>query len=125
MRPQSESPRPEGLDLEAIEKRARAATPGPWGDDDGHVFSEPMQAVTIEWCATPNHGSKRPPDASVADCSQQYKNFEADSEFIAHARQDIPALISRIRELEGEIARLKALSDSQAQALDMMEAGRL
>lgn len=37
----------------------------------------------------------------------------------------VRALEAKVSRLTGEVERLRALSESQAQALDMMEAGRL
>ena len=79
------------IDLDAIEARANAATPGPWlvlrGMDCTHVRAQDGHFETgcINWDGR---------DASDAD-------------FIAAARTDIPALIARVREQEQEIAKLR------------------
>jgi hypothetical protein len=57
-------------ELDAIRKRADAATPGPW--------------------TTPE---KNPTDEYYASC------FPADEDFIGHAREDIPALLDEIERL--------------------------
>lgn len=68
------------LDLAAIRARAQAATPGPW--------------VRQEW---------PPTQIDVADGVLIYDDNnlkDADAAFIAHARQDIPALCDRVEALE-------------------------
>jgi ABC-type molybdenum transport system ATPase subunit/photorepair protein PhrA len=68
------------LDLDAIERRANAATKGPWTVSDlGNVVAGKYLVSLGNWW---------------------HKNRE-DMVFIAHAREDIPALIARVRELEG------------------------
>lgn len=91
--------------LAAIRERADAATPGPWAtalevDHDGQY-----------WVVTP-------PDGSVlfSVCKVGHKGelkTEEDAEFIAHARQDIPALLAHIDALTAELATLR---DNEASA---------
>lgn len=70
------------LDLAAIEARAAAATAGPWEEMDGYI----MQPYAGGWCVlgTAHHGTQGTPA------------------FIAHAREDIPALLAAVRTLEAE-----------------------
>ena len=78
------------IDFEAIRKRADAATPGPWEAnwlDD--CFIEPRI------CVIPANGC------------YDYDKFEANSEFIAHAREDIPYLLSQLAERDKELKRLQ------------------
>jgi len=79
------------LDLEPIKARAAAAFPGPWkfGEDTAYGMSSimgpyPTKSVTREWIADA--------DAIVPE----------NGDFIAHAREDVPALIK-------EVERLRAL----------------
>jgi hypothetical protein len=70
-------------DLEQIKQRAEAATPGPWTSFDGrsHIIHEE--------------------DGFIAIC--QYRPLpNANAEFIAHAREDIPALLAVIDELTAQ-----------------------
>lgn len=75
------------IDLDAIEARANAATQGPWKcgrerDDVGLiVHANVYLSETVI----------APPDSTY--CPQR------DSEFIAHSRTDIPALIAEVRRL--------------------------
>jgi hypothetical protein len=110
-------------ELAEIEARAEAATPGPWdtttqaGDLDGRpmthavvttlpvVFGPPGDRVPLE----PEHRRLATFLAGRPVCSpivktpghlDEYPGFEgqqADADFIAHARQDIPALLTALR----------------------------
>lgn len=80
----------EKLDLEAIEARASVATKGPWFEDDRAASNGVVEAedgMTV--CSVTNRGG----------------SMMRNVKFIAHARQDIPALIARIRELEAQIVK--------------------
>lgn len=65
------------IDLDAIEARATAATPGPW--------SVSVDGITVE----------DPDGRDVCDAWQS----DGDAAFIAHARADVPALIDELRAL--------------------------
>ncbi|MEU4296413.1 hypothetical protein [Kitasatospora aureofaciens] len=88
----------EPLDLDAIAARCDAAAPGPWtlhDDLDGQGYPGHLWVVQ-----NPTDG----PDEnriviSVGD--------RADGELVAAARQDVPALLARVRELEAETERLR------------------
>jgi hypothetical protein len=87
-----------GLDLDAIEARANAATPGPWHKE--HTDPNPLHGcVTIGdhgWvCAGPN--------APAYD--EDSDEGHADAEFVAHARTDVPALVALVRELRRMVQR--------------------
>lgn len=99
----------ERLDLEAIRKRCEAATEGPWlretGDErrssnvirilheiDGTRLYRRYEKVAEIW--EDEDEGEQPADPS--------ENSEADAEFIAHAREDVPALLA-------EVDRLRAL----------------
>ena len=84
------------IDLDAIERRANAATPGPW-----YVHDRPADFWTVgtdpDWpfeCEVFDDGSAR--GEYDALCSI------ADRDFLVAARTDVPALIARVRELEAE-----------------------
>lgn len=64
--------------LNEIEARANAATPGPWewGPQDGWLGTEGGVAVGWKWGTLTQ---------------------EADGQFIAHARTDVPALVAALR----------------------------
>lgn len=69
------------LDIDLIEARANAATPGPWSeawDGEIHAANEDWELVMLV-----PEGDDRP-----ADCA-----------FVANAREDVPALIAEVRQL--------------------------
>jgi hypothetical protein len=68
------------LDLDAIEARAAAATPGPW-------------TTSSEWSV--RTGAR---DDELVACVQ-YKDHGRDAAFIAAARTDVPALVAECRAL--------------------------
>jgi hypothetical protein len=76
-------------ELQAIEARANAATPGPW-----EVFAE--REVSTEHKAL--MGCTHDGDGVFYE--------REDAEFVAHARADIPALVAEVRRLRGALGRL-------------------
>lgn len=75
----------EKLNLDAIEARVNAATLGPWttGESGSFVCGENEYIISTDTSYCPPK-----PD----DCA-----------FIAAAREDVPALLARVHELEGEL----------------------
>lgn len=77
--------------LEAIRKRADAATGKEWtdfdGDDWGGVVYE-YDRLTEDACEI------------IAEC-----RTTADAEFIAHAREDIPVLLAEVERLQRELIK--------------------
>lgn len=76
------------VDLDAIEARANAATPGPWGhySTGSYVYATRTKVCQLE-------------DPWIANGNQRN-----DAAFIAHAREDVPALIAEVRRLREELA---------------------
>ncbi|MGW1533912.1 hypothetical protein [Streptomyces aureus] len=81
------------LNLDAIETRATAATPGPWRlcDDYSDVLN-PDGYQLASYAAT------------------------ADGEFIAHAPEDVRTLVAEVRRLRTELAEYEPLSPQQCLA---------
>ena len=75
--------RREDAGLDAIEARASGATPGPWLTD-GLAQCGPSDTLAIY-----------PKEDSGAIAYVQ--PLWADAEFIAHAREDVPVLLARVR----------------------------
>ena len=82
-------------ELAQIEARANAASPGPWtsfveGRDhqsgDDFIRISELDAEDDMYVSRHGNAGSRPPST-------------ADQDFIAHARQDVPALIAEIRRL--------------------------
>lgn len=74
-------------DLDAIGTRAEAALEGPW---TWEAYSETLGNINGDGF----------PVASMVDGD--------DAAFIAAAREDVPALLAYVRELEGSLAALQA-----------------
>ena len=94
------------IDLDAIERRANAATPGPWTYHDGCGYVEVPPCGAIEF----KPGWER----SVHFLARVHNNHVEgedglgfDGAFIANARTDVPALVARVRELEAECERTR------------------
>jgi len=82
-----------------IQARAEAATPGPWCTDSWEIYQgteyEPGLSSWIgETCRADDSDGAR-----------------ADAAFIAHARQDVPALLSEIAALRRSVAHHQARAD--------------
>lgn len=72
--------------FDEIQQAAEGATKGPWAEDDGNVFSQPISNANYEArSAARRDGLPQPPrgyDGLVAKCSQELPNFDADARFI-------------------------------------------
>lgn len=79
------------MNLDEIEARANAATPGPWRDQH-HECSE-------VWGRAPDSQTHSMQIARIGRAQFDVLN----AAFIAAARTDVPALIARVRELERDI----------------------
>lgn len=86
-------------ELDAIRARAEAATKGPWACADPMKYDKMQVTGSMgQVCKTDLYGFEYP---------QCWDN----GDFIAHARTDIPALLSYIAELEAKLAhRERALN---------------
>ena len=79
------------INLDEIERRANAATPGPWRDQHYECSEVWGQAPDSQTCSM-----------QIARVGHaQFDVFNAA--FIAAARTDVPALIARVRELETQL----------------------
>lgn len=85
-------------ELEAIEARAKATTPGKWRSDSELPYARKPRV----------HSSEDYLIAEIGNAQVEHQDWwEADSEFIANAKQDIPALLTALRERDAEIAGLR------------------
>lgn len=98
-----------GIDLAAIGARERAATPGPWepNGDDWRATGEPALV-----CA----------GRSVVAVIQ-FEGTDADAAFIAHAREDVPALIAEVRRLRAQMAEARGVLTPLAVQYDGCDLG--
>lgn len=94
-------PPPPALDLDAIEARAAAVYPGPWRagtlEAEGKVWAHDPEALGGPSCG----------ERCVFIANKHFEHT-ANREFIAHARQDVPDLVARVRELEAQLAATEA-----------------
>jgi hypothetical protein len=112
------------LDLEDIKKRIKAATPGPWAWE---AYGEKENAYHIGVALDKNdkqlsgmvQTERYDEDAdifvedvlwreSLGDQSGATVNYD-DAEFIAHAREDIPALVAEVERLSDIIDKRDAI----------------
>jgi hypothetical protein len=99
--------RPEGLDLDVIEARANAATPGPWFAAAEDVFRSAND---------PEYG----PVSSLVGGAEA--NHPEDALFMAHAREDVPALVVEVRGHRDRAARIRGLEREARDEYDTLRA---
>lgn len=99
--PNAPTPRP---DVEGIEARAKAATAGPWIEG---------QPGNFRIYGPANMGRQSGPLFEGLGVNDN-EILRANVSFIAHTRQDIPALITWIEALEDENKKLHLLADNLA-----------
>lgn len=101
--PDPTPPEPSGggpLDLEAIEARLRVCSTGPWkACKASEVFDNWPICLSV---GSDEDGTEWGVSTDRVHASEMLEGGAAeDAEFIAHARQDIPALIREVRRLRG------------------------
>ncbi|HET7386878.1 MAG TPA: hypothetical protein VFJ19_09485 [Nocardioidaceae bacterium] len=126
MRPQNDTT-PAGteqavpLDLDAIRARCDAATAGPWV-----VRADPLDESLWVEVADPGFRSLARGICSNDDPdSDDSESERPDLEFMAHAREDVPALlgeVERLRVVEVASIGAHALLDDAEQAIDRVRA---
>lgn len=105
------------LDIDAIQARADAASPAPW--DGGHLY-DPLTGEGLFGAAAADYVrvcvSAAPadapfygvtcghPDGGLADVCHTGNGpgSRANTDFIRHAREDVPALVAEVRALRSE-----------------------
>lgn len=93
------------LDVDAIEARANAARSGPW-KWHWDVFGDGSSSLDYL-----DGGGGFVLSAHGMHTEGWIDADDSDAEFIAHARTDIPALVSRVRELEAREKRVREVVD--------------
>lgn len=94
-------------DLDAIRARVEAATEGPWAAQD--YDTAPGDEGSCITAGEPGMG-QRAIAYAIAYPWTTPESCAADAEFIAHARQDIPNLLTYIGELETLLDEVRALA---------------
>ena len=97
------------IDLDEIERRANAATPGPWTGKVNNCVEAGDEAVFETGCG----------------CCTDSTLSEENAAFIAAARTDVPALIARVRELEAECERMKTFAAQNFSQMIRQEAEQM
>lgn len=97
------------IDLDAIRARCDKATAGPWwASDPLSVEADSAYAV----CRDTGEARAEIVVITLGDCDQgldiSRTDREADSEFIAAARQDVPALLAEVARLHADLAEARA-----------------
>lgn len=99
------------LDLDAIRARCDAATDGPWTAE----YSEAQGN-----CVLPHDAESTREAVAVTRLFHQ----QADADFIAHARTDVPELIDEIERLQEAAERIpKLLFNEEQHALEIYNEG--
>lgn len=99
------------LDLDAIQTRLDAATPGPWWADDTEIHQ-----------GTPDDLNPDPTWIGETCNPDVTDHGIHNAAFIAAARTDVEQLLARVRELEAERARYVGVEPTIAE--EMAELGR-
>lgn len=94
------------LDIDAIEAHAASAFPGPWTHDEQHMFGV-VKGPTVTGVITTISRSVEHDAPSPASITS------ATARFVAHARQDVPALIAEVRRLRALLVRERATPQAQ------------
>lgn len=109
-----------GLDLEPIEQREQQATAGPWQNGvnrDSQVLRDDHMGQVV---AMRQQGTQRiglgicrtwHPDHIVSYVGLSRQETIANAEFIAHARQDIPALVVEVKRLRARLAAVEGAKE--------------
>jgi hypothetical protein len=104
----------EPLDLDLIEARCNAATPGPWEWWSGNPWHADAPNHPLREEIAPGFKENSPTVFQTGITGHGFFYREGvqaqakkDTAFIAAAREDVPALIAEIRELRKENGRLR------------------
>lgn len=89
------------LDLDAIEARANSAMAGPWKAEEYRGFNR----KDAEWVVWMNDAKTE--DNTILE--------QPDAEFIAHAREDVPALVAEVRRTRKENDRLRRVAQDKSE----------
>lgn len=116
--------------LAAIKARAEAATPGPWvvelpewGECDGIRSKNGTQILNAGSCI-PDPKTAVDYGGTVHDWKEEPYDYgvykQDDSTFIAHAREDVPALLTEVERLRAEVARLRVENQQLCRQIDWL-----
>lgn len=97
--------------LLAIKARAEAATPGPF-----KVFYRALDFHSGFYESLWAEGQKE-----VICAVSHGKNDRADAEFLAHAREDVPALLAEVERLRAEVKSLNSIVESMSENIASLD----
>jgi hypothetical protein len=106
------------LDIDGIKRRLEDITPGPWRVSENavgqrlSVWGGKVGTALASDFFSPDFGDDVPPLAEQ----------EANAEFVAYARNNLPALLSAYEQQAGEVERLRDFLIDAFQALGSMHA---
>jgi hypothetical protein len=105
----SETTDPQARRVEEIRARCEAATEGPWG------YRGPTRDVLAEYDggAVRERRGMRPAGDTFPLIGKIMS--PPDGEFVAHAREDVPFLLSELARLSGEVRRLEEVERAARQ----------
>lgn len=103
---------------------AKAATPGPWGEDDCNIFCRPMSnarkdAILAKLDGKPYNEEHLHLDAFVASTQQRHEQSDADALFIAAANPAV--VLALLEERDRLAAALRAAVDTLDDALGALQ----
>lgn len=96
-------------DLEAITARADAAAEGPW---ETRLSSSPVERMLGNWVIDTSEDASDPRNINYE------VHGEAEAQFIAHAREDVPALVGEVRRLRNALTDIAKHQEDMADGLD-------
>lgn len=111
LNPEAQAEAPAPLDVDAIQERVAAATNGPWkakatasGRCDG-IVPDYHNHEGDDCYADDERGPCPSTEEIVTTDAGYYGPKWADAEFIAHAREDIPALLAEVTRLRAQLEK--------------------
>jgi len=112
--------------LDDIEARAGAATPGPWGFYDGDNYADVAADLAMTSRSSYSYREKiaqledenywDDPAHEDDDESRAPEQMAANAAFIAHAREDVPVLLAEVRRQRADLAAYEMLAPQQCPA---------
>lgn len=110
-----------GEQLDDIEQRATAATPGPWGSYQYGAGGSLIEVAADlhetgcgyrarrEICRLEAEPLDNDPTHQEWTAEEDWAQVQADAAFIAHAPEDVPALLAEIRRLSAVLEEIRHL----------------
>ncbi len=109
------------INLVEIKRRESAATKGPWFCVDAYTPNDEYDNGELLCISIyeDDHADAIAWSDRIAPNDKQYQSTVADMDFIANAREDIPALIAEVERLRNEIDYLKRSMKIEEMVLDV------